>query len=109
MPATGLIFAVTRGAGPAWDPRRDLREQDGWGAHAAFMDALAAEGFVLLAGPLRDGPFHRALLIVRADDEAQVRARLAEDPWPPAVLATLAIDRWEVLIGAPAAPAPPSG
>ena len=65
------------------------------------MDALAEEGFVVLAGPIRgaDG-VHRALLIVDAPDEEQLHARLAEDPWTPMeVLVTEAVYRWEVLLG----------
>jgi uncharacterized protein YciI len=67
------------------------------------MDALAEEGFVLLAGPLSDASeFHRALLIVEAGSEEEVAARLAEDPWTPMeVLSTAAVYRWTVLIGEP--------
>jgi hypothetical protein len=48
-------YAVTRERGPNWDPARPMREQDGWDDHAAFMDALAEEGFVVLGGPLGEG------------------------------------------------------
>ena len=74
------LFAVIRERGPAWDDSRPLLEQqDGWHAHAEFMDALAAEGFVLVAGPLEGT--RNVLLIIRAQDEDEVRGRLAEDPW----------------------------
>jgi uncharacterized protein YciI len=97
-----MIFAVTRGSGLAWASSRPLREQDGWTEHAAFMDALADEGFALLGGPLGGGEGHRALLIVDADSEDEVHARLADDPWTTTpVLKTLAVEPWEVLIGDP--------
>ncbi len=51
-------FAVTQEHGPAWDQARDLREQEGWDAHATFMDGLVDDGFVILGGPL--GPDENA-------------------------------------------------
>lgn len=75
------FFAVTTVYGPNWDVSRGRREQDAWDEHAAFMDALVDEGFVVLGGPLGDGA--DVLLAVEAEDEDQVRARMAEDPWAP--------------------------
>ncbi|HST35328.1 MAG TPA: YciI family protein [Allosphingosinicella sp.] len=94
------IYAVLRRPGPAFDPRRPIDEQEAWPAHAAFMTGLAAEGLVLMAGPLMG---EGALLIVRAGTEEEVAARLADDPW--AALDLLGVDRilrWDVRIGAPA-------
>lgn len=92
------MFAVYEEPGPGWDPARPRREQDGWDEHAAFMDGLVDEGFIVLGGPLGDGRF--VLLAVEADDEEAVRARLAEDPWL-ADPATLVIDRiapWTIFL-----------
>jgi uncharacterized protein YciI len=87
------VFVVTCEKGPAWDASRGRREQDGWDEHAAFMDALVDEGFVLLGGPLGDG--ERVLLAVDAADEAAVHARLAADPWQPAgLLTTGRVEPW---------------
>jgi uncharacterized protein YciI len=98
-----MIFVVTNASGPAWVDSRPLRDQDGWSEHAAFMDALFDEGFVLFAGPLGGGDFHRALVIVDAESEEEVHARFAEDPWTTTpVLTTLAVEPWEVLLGDPA-------
>ncbi len=66
-------FLVTRAWGPAWDPARPRRAQDGWEKHAAFMDALADEGFVVLGGPVGDVETGRALVVVRAESEDAVR------------------------------------
>jgi hypothetical protein len=73
-----------------------MRGQDSWGEHAAFMNDLARDGFVVLGGPLGD---ERVLLIVDADDEESVRARLAADPWTPMHLLVIqSVDRWEILL-----------
>jgi hypothetical protein len=57
----------------AWDPTRSLENQDDWNAHAAFMNALAAESFVVLGGPLDGTP--DVLLIVRAENPAEIADR----------------------------------
>lgn len=94
-------FAVIREAGPAWSAG-GIFDQPGAAEHAAFMDALAAEGFVLFAGPLagsEDGRV-RALLVVDAGSDADIHHRLADDPWAPAQrLVTVSIERWNVLVG----------
>ena len=46
------LFAVIRTRGAAWQAALSIEEQEGWAAHAAFMDGLAKEGFIVLAGPL---------------------------------------------------------
>ena len=75
-----------------------MRRQDGWDAHAAFMDALAGEGFIVLGGPVGDGL--QFLFLVKAEGEAAIESRLAEDPWVPArMLRTARIEPWEILLG----------
>jgi hypothetical protein len=61
-------YAVIREAGAGWDASRTLRAQEKWDEHADFMEALVEDGFVLLGGPLEDGP--KTLLIVKAESEA---------------------------------------
>jgi len=99
-------YLVERAKGPAWDHLRGRREQAGWDEHAAFMDALAEEGFVVLGGPIGEGDGENVLLVVDADGEEPIRARLAEDPWPEDVLRTESIRPWSVLLRAPAPPSP---
>ena len=61
------------------------------------MNALAAAGFVVLGGPLGDGA--EVLLIVDADGEETVRARLAPDPWTVSGLLELkSVEPWTVLL-----------
>jgi len=91
-------LAVTRSRGSAWDHSRDLDAQDGFAEHAEFMNALVAEGFVVLGGPLDDDA--STLLIVDAPSEQVVRARLAGDPWTAMrLLEVTAVQEWEILLG----------
>jgi uncharacterized protein len=98
-----VYFLVERRKGPAWDHSRGRREQSGWDEHAAFMDALAEEGFVVLGGPVGEGDGDDVLLVVEADGEATVRTRLAEDPWPAELLTLASVRPWSVLLRAPQA------
>ena len=100
-------YAVRRVPGPGWDSERSPREQRGWAEHAAFMDRLAATGFVVLGGPLRDGD--EFLLVIRAASEVAVREQLAGDPWHVAgVLEVASVDIWRIVLGeAPGGGAPP--
>jgi uncharacterized protein YciI len=86
--------------GPAWDHSKQRREQAGWDEHAAFMDTLAAEGFVVLGGPVGVGDGDYALLVVSARDEAAVRERLADDPWADTVLKVETVEPWSVWLRA---------
>jgi uncharacterized protein YciI len=86
-------FALTLTHGPGWDTTRPIREQQAWDQHAAFMDGLVDDGFIILGGPLGYG--ERTLHVVEAAAESEVRARLAADPWAaPGLLRVLAIEPW---------------
>ena len=90
------LFVVERAHGPAWDPARGLREQDGWDEHAAFMDELVDEGWIVLGGPLGDDA---ALLVVEAADRAEIDRRLDADPWTPTGhLHTARAEPWTILL-----------
>ena len=91
-----LYYLVIRGKGPSWDHSQARREQSGWDEHAAFMDALADEGFVVLGGPIGDGDGEDTLQVVDAESESAVRARLAEDPWGEDMLVTKSVESWQV-------------
>ena len=89
------LFALTMVNGPAYDPARPRREQDGWAEHATFMDGLVDQGFVVLGGPIGDG--ERVLVIVDADSEQEARARLAPDPWERSgVLLIGRLEQWTI-------------
>src|SRR5215471_1135534 len=48
-------FAVMLVHGPGWDSSRQIQDQDAWEEHAAFMDRLVDEGFIILGGPVGGG------------------------------------------------------
>lgn len=74
-----------------------LREQALWRDHAAFMEALTEEGFVILGGAL--GGSAGAMLIVDAPGESEIRKRLAEDPWERSDhLVIERINSWMILL-----------
>jgi uncharacterized protein YciI len=94
---TGL-FLVNEIHGPQYQSNKPLEEQEEWNAHAGFMDALAAEGFVQLGGPIVGTP--DVLLIIRARDEAEIRNRLAADPWQKnGLLRIVSIKAWQLRLG----------
>ena len=88
------FFVVLRRTGPAWDPAVPLEEQHGWDAHAAFMDGLVDDGFVVLGGPLADG--ERVVLAVEAESAEVVRTTLGRDPWSGSHLVVDSIDAWTI-------------
>jgi uncharacterized protein YciI len=75
-----------------------MRQQVLWDAHARFMNALAAEGFVVLGGPMGEGG-EETLLVIDSNSEATVRARLAADPWTQIGLLEIArVEPWVILL-----------
>jgi uncharacterized protein YciI len=110
-----VLFVVLREQGSAWDPARAMREQDYWPDHVEFVNGIPDEVF-LLGGPLGEleqdggapdptepvGPSrrYRALLVMRAESEEELRALLDADPWSiHHLLATAEVYRWEKLVG----------
>jgi uncharacterized protein YciI len=92
------IFAVTRARGGDYDSTLPLEAQPEWKSHAEFMDALHAEGFVLLAGPLEGT--QNVLLIIRAENADEINSRLADDSWTRnGFLRTVEISPWTLRIG----------
>ena len=84
-----------------------MTDQVAWPEHAAFMNLLVDEGFVVLGGPVGEG--ERVLLVVSADSEAAIRRRIEADPWTPLRLLPIAsIEAWRVLLGSPSRRAPAS-
>src|SRR5512143_953091 len=92
-------FLVTRAHGPAWRDGYTLEEQEGWQAHADFINALETEGVIVLGGPVEGTA--DALLVVWAENEESVHTLFGPDPWTTTgVLTTTAVHRWDVRIGA---------
>ena len=68
-----------------------------WDEHAAFIDGLVDEGFIHCVAywSMKAG----AMVVVRADDEEAVRARMVSDPWyREQILELVSIKRWEIFI-----------
>jgi uncharacterized protein YciI len=89
-----MFHVVLSQSGPAWAVGKPLEEQSAWDAHAAFMEALVDEGFVVLGGPIGDGP--RVIHAVEADSADAVRARLAQDPWADSHLVVETVEPWTI-------------
>jgi uncharacterized protein YciI len=95
-------FAVIREAGPRWTDG-GIAGQPAVNDHAGFMNALASDGFILFAGPLAatESGRLRALLIVDAETEDEIRRRLADDPWVHMDrLVIMSIEPWNLIVGA---------
>ena len=91
------LYAVLRRRSGDWKEGEGIEAQAEWSEHAAFMMKGAADGFVVLAGPLDE---EGALIVVRAESREAVEARLAQDPWTASgLLVTERIARWQLRIG----------
>jgi uncharacterized protein YciI len=95
-------FVVLQSKGPSWDATRFRRAQAQWDEHAAFMDKLTADGFVVLGGPLGEGDGDAALLVINAPDKDTITATLKKDPWIAGVLEIKTIQRWTIFLEAAA-------
>ncbi len=90
-------FLAISSAGSNRDFSKGTREQAFWDEHAAFIDQLVADGFILMGGPLIDEG--GSLLILNAEDENEVREKLKNDPWfTHGILKLESIKRWQIFI-----------
>lgn len=87
-------YVVLRRVGPQWQPGVPMEQQSDWDAHAAYMDGLVDDGFVVLGGPLADEV--RVVLVVESSSPDEVRRRLAEDPWSDSHLVVDAVEPWTI-------------
>lgn len=93
-------FVVTVERGSAWNWSQPMRRQQQWDEHAAFMDKLADDRFILAGGPLgNEDSAPRIMHVVDAPNEDAVRSRLATDPWANGMLRIVNIEPWTVLLG----------
>ena len=93
-------YLVELAKGRGWDHSLGRREQAGWDEHAAFMDVLAEEGFVVLGGPVGEGDGENILLVLKGGSEAEIRTRLADDPWVEELLTIASVKPWSVWLRA---------
>lgn len=76
-PTTAKLFAIVYEPGPVWKRGLPLAEQN-LGEHGQYMRRLAADGVLILAGPLMTS--EGGLVILRADDLQAARALMDADP-----------------------------
>lgn len=88
------FLVILHRTGPEWDGSLPLEGQSRWAEHAAFMDALVDDRFIVLGGPLADE--HRVVLAIEAESEDEVRSTLARDPWHETHLVVEAVDPWTI-------------
>jgi uncharacterized protein YciI len=96
------LYVVTREAGPGWTDG-SIFDQPAVTEHAAFLNGLAGEGFLLFGGPVAgsENGRVRALLIAEAENEAEIHRRLADDPWVPTEqILTTSVEPWKILVAA---------
>ena len=89
-----MFLVVLRRSGPDYDHSKPLEQQSGWEDHAAFMDGLVDDGFIVLGGVLADEM--RTAHAVEAGSEDEIRERLAQDPWSGSHLVVDSIDGWTI-------------
>ncbi len=89
-----MFLVVLRRSGLDYDHSKPLEEQSGWLDHAAFMDGLVDDGFIVLGGVLGDEL--RTSHAVEAASEDEIRERLALDPWSGSHLVVDSIDPWTI-------------
>jgi hypothetical protein len=89
-----MFLVILRRSGPEYDHSKPLEEQSGWLEHAAFMDGLVDDGFIVLGGVLGDEL--RTAHAVEAASEQEIRDRLARDPWSGSHLVVDSIDPWTI-------------
>ena len=89
-----MFLVVLSRSGPEYDHSKPLEEQSGWLEHAAFMDGLVEDGFIVLGGVLGDEV--RTAHAVEAASEQEIRDRLARDPWSGSHLVVDSIDPWTI-------------
>jgi hypothetical protein len=89
-----MFLVVLRRSGPEYDHSKPLEQQSGWKDHAAFMDGLVDDGFIVLGGVLGDEI--RTAHAVEAGSEEEIRDRLAQDPWSGSHLVVDSIDAWTI-------------
>ena len=94
-----MFHVVVSQSGLQWQADKPLEEQSGWEEHAAFMDALVDDGFIVFGGPVGDE--QRVVHAVEAESEDTIRARLALDPWSETHLVVETIEPWTIRLQRP--------
>lgn len=70
------LFIVHFSTGPSWDQSKPPSEQTHFREHSANLNRLRREGLLLIGARYGD----KGMIVLRAPDEAAVRAQLVQDP-----------------------------
>src|SRR3954452_5341275 len=89
-----MYLVVLARSGPEWDASKPLEAQSNWPEHAAFMDQLVDEGFLVLGGPLADEV--RTGHAGEGASEEAIPSTFARDPWSETHLRVTSIDEWTI-------------
>ncbi|PQA87656.1 hypothetical protein [Hyphococcus luteus] len=96
-------FAVIVQRGASWDQAAPSSEQPDYEEHSAIWRKLESDGFVAMAGLMKDSM--EVLFIIRADSIEEVKKRIGEDPWQKDGLAKIVrVEPIDIRFGAPSAP-----
>jgi uncharacterized protein YciI len=88
------FHVVLRRCGPEYQPSLPPSGQSGWTEHAAFMDGLVEDGFIVLGGTFDNDD--RVVHVIEADSEAAIRQTLARDPWSETHLRIDSVEPWTI-------------
>ncbi len=89
------LFAVRY----TYDDRADVRDTVR-PEHRAWLAGLADAGTLLGSGPFADDAAPGALLVLRADAEAELRTLLAQDPFArEGLVAATEVRTWQLVLG----------
>jgi uncharacterized protein YciI len=92
-------YAVFLRPGSGWVPEKGVREQPFWDDHARYMDALFANGAVVLGGPFADRT--GSMVILEAQSAAHARELYRDDPWTVHdVLVVAEVKEWTIFLDA---------
>ena len=87
---------VTFRAGPTWTGG-NVRQQPGWDAHAAFVDALVERGTMVMGGPFSDDS--GSMILLEGVDTSEAERLLADDPFiRNGVFVLEQIRAWDVFV-----------
>jgi uncharacterized protein YciI len=87
---------VTFQAGPTWTSG-GVREQPDWDAHAEFVDALVANGTMVMGGPFADNS--GSMIVLEGVDAAEGRRLIADDPFiENGVFVLGEVREWDVFV-----------
>ncbi len=96
-------FAVIVQRGAAWNQAVPSSEQPNYDEHGAVWRKLESDGFVAMAGLMKESM--EVLFIIRADSIEEVHKRIGEDPWQKDGLAKIArVEPIDIRFGAPPDP-----